>query len=1161
MCAKYQINDCMGRLFLKFYILLLLLLTIVPQGSAENDGSRYAANSVLSKNSWYKIKVSENGVYKLTYADLKKMGISNPANVKIYGYGGWMLDEDFSKPYVDDLPEVSLWMSKDRNSFGEGDYILFYARGTVKWTYSASNQEFVQTQNPYSTESFYFVTESAEGPALMDRKASLQAGTTSATTYSDYALHEKELTNLGQTGRVFYGENFGSKNSQDFKFKLDGATTDPALIRYDFVSKEPITSGVLTLSLNGTLLKTSNSGTTTDYNTVGISINGVANTSQLQSDNTINLTYQKGMNSNTSRINLNYILINYKRKLKPYGAVTLFRNTTNVNNLNYQIQETNSSMLVFDVTDNYKVSKVDTRLSGSTLSFSADNTTLREYALVDLSKDIPKPTVVGKLDKNQNLHALQGADMIIIVQPALQSYAEKLAKLHLDDSGLKSLIVNPTDLYNEFSSGTPDITAYRRFVKMFYDRATISGEGKPKYLLLFGDGCYDNRLIDSRWTQEQRDAMLLTYQASESLLEGASYVTDDYMGFLDDKEGATLANNVLDIGVGRIPVTSATDADAVVEKIKNYMLDANRGVWQNNVTFIADDLIGGSSSTADNTFIKDAETFSKYIETNYPDFTVSKIYEDAYQRVIEGNGARYPDATKALLEKINNGTLALNFIGHGATRSWTHEYVLNYDDILNMNNVKLPLWITATCDFSRFDANDRSGGEAALLNPNGGAIALFSTDRVVLINNNTIMNDCITKHILEKDNGQPARLGDILKNAKAETALAKDSLNKLKFILLGDPALRLSYPGDAYHAEVIEMNGLDASAGNINVRALDSVTVVGRIVNQNGEFVTDFNGIIESTIFDALQDLRTKGNTAGGNTDDSRATDYSAYTNTLFSGKVEVKDGMFKINFIAPKDILYSNNKGKMTFLAFDDQGVRKAQGSFANYTVGGTNSNAPEENNPPVISVLYLNEDSFKNGDAVGQMAKFYAKVSDDSGINLSSGIGHNISLIIDGKTEYDLTPYFVNIGNSSKEGEVEYRLPELSLGNHKLTFRVWDVWNNSTTETVDFVITNDFNTPVYSFEIWGNPAKEFTRFAFNTETPSTDVTVKLAVYSLTGKMVWNNEDSGSADTLGQYIYTWDLMSNGGRVAPGVYICTGIVTVNGKASSIKTRKLMVLSY
>ena len=1139
------------------YIQLLLIIffsSFISLSASDNDGSRYSPNSVLSEGTWYKIQTPTTGVYKLTYDDLKKMGLSNPQNVQVYGYGGWILDEAFSKPYVDDLPKVSLWMSKDPASFGKGDYILFYARGDIKWVYDETLQEFVQTQNPYSFDNYYFVTESTNGPLLMDKQNSLSSNSLNTTTFDDYYLHEEELVNVGKSGRVFYGEDFGVQKNRDFKLPLEGITNDPARIHYDFISKAPLSSGRLEVSVNGTLDKTNYTSVTNDSYVAATDINDVIVKTGLKDDNTLNMNYTRGstMDYNTY---LNYIRVTYRRQLKPYGAVTLFRRATIADNLGFSISDANSSFLVFDVTGNNVVKQIDTQLSGSTLSFAASNNEIKEYALVDLSKTIPTPEVIGKVT-NQNLHASKVADMVIIVQPFLQKYAEQLAKLHSDDSGLTTLIVNPDDIYNEYSSGKPDVTAYRRFMKMFYDRATTDEE-KPKYLLIFGGGTYDNRFIAKRWTESDKKTMTLTYQSEMSLIETASYVTDDYMGFLNDNEGDDLAYAKLNLGIGRLPVRTEQETIDVVAKIEKYIKNENVGIWENNVTFVADDAIAGTNSPqVEKGHMSQSEALANIVSNNYPDFIVDKIYEDAYERVVDGTAVSYPDATEALLDRINKGSLLINYVGHGSTRAWSHENLLTQAEIGKMTNDKLGLWVTATCDFSRFDADATSGGETALFNANGGAIGLFSTVRVVYMSNNKVINQNIINNVFDKEDNSPARLGDILRKAKTEQNLSTD-LNKLKFLLLGDPALRLSYPKDTYKVEVTEVNELEADASTINIQALGNTVIKGQILNQDGDVATEFNGTLESVIFDAIQTLTTKGNTTSG-TNENIAQDYTDYTNQIFAGKTEIKDGLFEIRFVTSKDILNKKGHGKMSFLAYDVSKENQAQGSFENYTVGGVDPNVQPETNPPVISKLYLDNENFVSGDIVTSTPLFYAEVSDDTGINLSTGMGHNMVLILDEDEQFDLTPYFASEDDYNKKGKIQYRMPFLSPGKHSLEFKVWDVWDNLASEIVQFTVVDDAKHSFDSFQIWGNPATDMTRFVFEADKPAVDINIKIYVYSLTGALVWMHESQGAADSLNQYIYEWNLTTGTrGRLIPGIYVCTAHITIDGKTTK-KSLKLII---
>lgn len=1136
-----------------FFIILFLLLSKIPL-EAKNDGTRYAQNSVLSTGNWIKIKIESTGVYKLTYNDLVNMGISNPKNVQVYGYGGEMIDEDFTKTYIDDLPQVAVWMSKPRADFGNGDYILFYGKGDIKWTYNQSRNEFEQTQNTYSFDSYYFITESEAGPLLMNETSSAGTASTVVTTFTDYYLHEKELINIGNTGREFYGENFLYTNSQNFNFNLPGITSDPVILRFNFISKlsSSESSANLEVKYNNKTLKRKKVSYTDNF---ADEINDTIITKNLTENTTINLTYAQGAGS-SKIVRLNFLKLEYSRLLKPYGGVTLFRSKVREEQLGFKISGASDKLLIFDVTNSENPERIKANLSGTDMTFTSSNASIREYAMVNTaSNDIPTPTVVGKVE-NQNLHSLEPKEMVIIVRPFLKKYAEQLAQIHKDDSGLESLIVTPEDIYNEFSSGKPDISAYRRFLKMFYDR---NKDTAPQYLLLFGDGTYDNRFVVEAWTESQKKAMLLAYETTSTLIENSSLVTDDYVGFLDDDEAGVipLSGSTLDIGVGRLPVRSEAEARAVVNKIQTYLTNKDVGFWKNNVAFYADDAIGGGGASAETMHCSDSNELADRMARNYPSFIVNKIYQDNYERIITANGARYPDAQKALLNRINSGVLVLNYMGHGSTRDWTHEAVLTLADVQKLNNKNWPLWITATCDYSRFDDYATSAGETVLLNPQGGAIALITTTRLVYASQNKPLNAAVLNHIFEKKDGKPLRLGDILRNAKKDI----NNINQLKFVLLGDPALRLSYPADTYKVKITEINGMDATDSNIKIEALANNKIKGVIVNQNDEIATDFTGKLESVIFDSELTLKTRGNKLESETSDVSIT-YKDYVNTIYSGTTNIVDGNFSIDFVTPADILYTDGAGKMSFLAYDNAG-NEAQGSFLNYKVGGRYDNVEEDKNPPQIKI-YLNKDDFKSGDKVNMTPMFYAEIYDDTGINLSTAIGHNISLTIDGLKSYNLTSNFVSKeleeGETGVLGMVNFSIPDLTEGKHSLQFRVWDVYNNSTTGSLDFECVTDYKPTIFKFAIEGNPAKESTSFVFYSDLSGSNIEVKYEVYSMTGALQWSHQETGIVTYASEYRYPWDLTtSNGARLQPGMYVCRINVSVDGKVKSSKSEKLIIL--
>ena len=593
------------------------------------DGSRYASKSLLSEGKWVKIRVDKTGIYKLSYADLKNMGFSDPSKVSVHGYGGWPLDEDFSKEYIDDVPSTPVWRGSD--------YLLFYGKGPVKWEYDSSSQTFVHTNNPYSLYGYYFVTD-ATPTNDMTSVAQASGATNRITTYDDYLVHEQELVSLAKSGRELYGEDFSGATPRTLSTfsSIPGITNEDAKVTMSFVSKVTSGTGVASLSINqSNVLDVSIRSNREEYVKALEGVSTAVWKGEKSEKNSVVVSYNSASHNN---VRLNYVRLHFKRTLQPYGAYTFFRSIASIGNVSrFVVQGANANTLVFDVTDAQRVRLMETELNGSELTFSIPAGTLREFVLVRTDQSFISPEVVGEVE-NQNLHALEQKDMIIIAAKAFQTQAERLAEEHRATDGLTVEVVDPQSIYNEFSSGAPDATAYRRFMKMFYDRSVSAGNA-PKYLLLFGDGIYDNRGICSDVKNIARDNMLLTYQSRASLFEYSglfynsnfSYVTDDYYGLLDNvSEEALDKPNSICIGVGRFPVRTVTEATQMVDKVIGYMRNEDRGGWKNQITFVADD--GNNADHYTSSHAEQADELARFIEENHGAFLTNKVYFDAFKR-------------------------------------------------------------------------------------------------------------------------------------------------------------------------------------------------------------------------------------------------------------------------------------------------------------------------------------------------------------------------------------------------------------------------------------------------------------------------------------------------------------------------------------------------
>ena len=1144
------------NLNIKYTALIFCFFVFGPllRSQTMNDGSRYAESSVLSSGKWMQLKVTTNAIYKLTYDEIKKMGFSDPSKVSLFGYGGWMLDEDFTQPYVDDLPEVSVYLHKGSDGvFNSGDYLLFYGRGTIKWKYNTMYDRFEHENNAYSTYGSYFLTETTTGPKEMPSLSSVNSPEITVTTFDDYALHEKDSISVLNSGKELFGESFvGSKQSQTFAFTVPGITSDPGRVCLSFAAA-PLTTTPVSLYIDDNRIMSLDISAVTDsYRKADLRESWRAwdgnKTERIQARVTYN-------SSGQSVAFLNFISLNMKRKLQSYNeAYTFFRNKETLRkNSRYTIANAANSSLVWDITDNFDTRLVSASSEGAQLAFSADaSPLLREYALVDPGKAFPSPEVVGEI-KNQDLHALPQTDYVIITPKTYVAQANRLAKHHREASGLHVTVVQDDWIFNEFSSGVRDASAFRRFVKMFYDRAATEAE-KPKYLLLFGDALYDNRHLTYEGKRRNSENYLLSFQFKESVFEKNSYGTDDYFGFLDDNEGTRLESNIIDIGIGRFPVNSVAQAENAVNKTIAYMKNAQYGNWKNRVIFTADDTDYYTVST-DHSFCnhaKEADSIASILERNHPEYTVSKFYMDAYQPVDVNGKTTYPEAKKSFLSTLSDGCFILNYTGHGSVRAWSAEDMLEVSDVRNMKFENLPLWITATCDFGWFDAINTSAGEEVFLNKNSAGIALFTTSRVVYSDRNLAINKELMKNLFEKRDGNYPRLGDVIKNSKA--VLGSDG-NKLNYILLGDPALRLNYP--EYNVELQEINGIDVSSGTeVNLRALDEVVLTGVVTDVNGNKLDFFNGSLRATIFDSKQQIQSvvQGRDGG-------RFSFTSYPNMIYFGDNEVKDGSFRIQFNVPLDISYTKDHGKMNFYAYDTNNETDANGSFINYVLSGSNDGAVDDDLGPEIVEIFLNTSDFVDGGDVNETPYFFARVFDESGINMTgAGLGHDIMISIDDNPiwSYNLNAYYHPL--SSTEGTVGFSIPALPPGEHVLTFRVWDILNNPAVDTLRFNVVKGMSPEIVELYASLNPAKINTQFLLKHNFPETQMSVEIRVYDLTGRTVWTHTEKGSSGYLKNYPVEWDLSHNGGgRVRPGIYIYRAAINTATSRMATKAKKIIVL--
>lgn len=1094
-------------LFIAFWVLVSL-----PMMAGIHS---YAERSVLADGHWVKIRVSESGVCRMSFSELRSAGLE-PSQVRVFGYGGAQKEQDFSKPNIDDLPQVPVYVGED--------YILFYVQGPISWTYNGSR--FAHTRNTYSDFGYYLLSDDAGDMLLFPEAEAVSGSPTDVTYYSYYQVHDEDSVNLidrtgvSGGGRTFYGEQFAAGQTRTFTFSTPYANGDNSSVYIDMAANAATTSTVKA-KLNNTSSKSIYISSIPDHYTFGVAGTISMNGASEEQNQRVTMQF---VNSNASALAwLNYIEITTPSELVMTGSYMGIRSLVNRNTTNpvrFLLRNATASTQIWDVTDLAAIQRMPTTMVDDQLAWvgtQADG--VHEYIAVNTDgTKFVQAEVVGEV-KNQNLHALNNIDYIIICPEGYEDVSEDLAKAHEAKQAITYAIVTDQQVYNEFSSGTPDATAYRWLMKMLYDRAKNGIGQQPRWLLLMGHGTFDNRKL----LRNSGTSLLLTYQSKNSVNEIKAYATDDYFAYLDDNEGTIDTQGRMDIGVGRLPVESLDEARTTVDKLIQYIRNEQTGKWKNQLVYLADD---GENGTHTETAEKSAEL----VRIKNPDFIVHKIFLDAYPQEVNASGESYPLAKNRVLNLLKNGVLFFNYSGHGGYNAITNESILNLKDIAGMTNKNQAFWLFATCNFAQCDAGKRSAAETAVLNPKGGAIGILAATRTVYASQNTNLNRSVCDTLFGHSDvfHYDMTLGEAISIGK--NLLGSDE-NKLAYVLLGDPCMRLNYPTD-YHVETLtEMDTLNA---------LSVQHVEGRIIDEDLNTVSDFNGKVDITIYDKMQSIPTRDNdNAGG---DPRVIAYNDYPNTIFSGATDVKDGLFNYTFMVPKDIRYNFDNGRIVYYAVtaDSLETAEAVGHFEQFIIGGTGSTVAIDTIGPEMEI-YLNSPAFRNGDKTYATPRFFANLYDENGINTAgAGIGHDLMLIIDDdpKMIYSLNEYFTAANNSYQAGQVSYLMEELANGPHSLTFRAWDLLNNSTTKSLNFIVEAGLDPSIYNVTTYPNPVQQsgVVHLIVNYDQPDELIETEIYLYNTAGQMVYSHkQDNPDAVSInlpslglntGVYIYSVKIKS-----------------------------------
>ena len=1151
-CELVKVPGTYKKTMRRFTVIILSLKCLFATNvSAQRV---YKSNSVLASGVWSKIAVKESGVYKIDVPFLATLGFNtagiSTASIRLFGNGGHMLNEANADIPIDDLVENPVLVADGGDGlFNGNDYFLFYASGPDRWLKDSVNKRFVHQKNIYADSAYYFIMIGGVGKRINSAQVNTSP-TVTVSSFNERIFHELDTINLLSSGKEWLGEEFadapGKTLSRTFSINVPNLiTSSPSTLISNCIARSINVASRFDVRINNQLMQQVNVPST------GAGLYDLfAQQSQQQSDILlpqeslqINYTYVPG--GFNSQGWLNFFEIHARRNivLSSNGQLS-FRDWNSVGNnvCDFVVSNATSNTQVWDITEPLNPLRMQGNFLGSEFRFVNDAVRLREYIAFNPATALI-PRNAGRI-QNQDLHNIQLTDYLIITNNLLLAQAERLASFHRQRN-LKVTVVTTDKVFNEFSSGTQDPVAVRDFVKMYFDKYAATPSNRPKYLLLFGDASFDykNRIINNT-------NLVPAYQSKIFLDPLSTYTSDDFFGFLDNNEdiNSGLVTNLLDVGIGRIPAKNPEEAKNYVDKVINYYSKESLGAWRNNVSFIADD-------EDNNLHLQDAELITATVSAN-PIFNIQKVYLDAFQQESGSAGSRYPAVNETIDNQIASGILIFNFIGHGGSARLAEEVILDQPMINGWSNAtRLPLFVTATCDFAPYDNPFvNSLGENILLRPKTGGIAMMTTTRLVFSFSNRIMNNNYMQFAMQPDaNGKYRSLGEAVMAAKNYTYQnSGDLINNRKFTLLGDPALTLAFP--QFKIRTTRLNSFDPILKTDTLSAGEKVVIEGEVTDNNGAILSSLSGTIYPVVFDKPQTITTKANDPG-----SQQTSFQQQSNILFKGKASVVNGKFNFSFKVPKDINYQYGQGKISYYAED--GTKDGSDHFNGFIIGGSASSIDNDQDGPNIKA-WLNDEKFVNGSIVNQRPVLVLKLADSSGINTSgTGIGHDITAILDNNNNeiFNLNNYYEADLDKYGQGDVRFQLPELQPGIHSLKIKAWDVLNNSSEVILDFSVVNDDELVIDHVLNYPNPFTTKTQFWFEHNKPGQDLFVQIHIFSLTGRVVKTIEKTINTNGNRSWEVDWDGRDDfGDKIGRGVYVYRLKVICTGSKPRIVTEKLVI---
>jgi len=1137
---------------------LLLIVECILFAACLHAQRVYTNTSVLASGNWYKVAVNRQGIYKVDVAFLNRLGVNTNGlqsqSIQLFGNGGGMLPENNALPAADDLVENAVKiMDGGDGVFSGSDYFLFYAPGPDRWLYDSAGSRYRYQKNSYSDQCFYYLNVRGAGKR-MAIESGADIASEQVTTY-DFLYHsETDTINFLKSGREWFGQEFsntpGNATRQNFVVKIPGLLSGQSItIRTNVAARSVGAASGMEVRVNGQALPTLPIPMVSGNFLEAFATNPQqqATINLLAADSLLGLQLSFLPGAFNAQAWLNWLQVNTRAALVMQPGLPLFfrdRPSAGAGKIaRFTVQNTPAATQVWNVTNPLAPVETNSTVSNGSLVFLSEVFTVKEFVAFD-EKALLTPLPMGAVP-NQNLHTSIVADMLLVTHPLLLAEAQRLSSFKTNNNGLRVKVVTTEQVFNEFSSGSPDPSAIRNFVKMYYDRAGGDSTKRPRFLLLLGDASFD-------YKQRLRNNTNLVpgYQSMASVNPLQTYTSDDFFGFLNDIDDINSTTNppLLNIAIGRIPAATPAQAKTVVNKIIQYNNPNALGPWRMQSTFIADDEDG-------NLHFTDAEDISANAALANGLLVQNKIYLDAYKQEGGSGGSRYPAVNQAIINQLNSGSIVWNYSGHGGSQRLADEAIFDRDAVNKLDNSnRLPLFVTATCDFAPYDdPTVASIGDDVLMGNANGAIALTTTTRLVFAFSNKVINNNFLKVLLAPAaNGQYLSIGEALRRAKNETYLQGDVVNNRKFTLLGDPSVVPAFATP--NIQVTTINNLPPS-GNDTLKALNKYLVAGQVTTLGGTVNLTFNGSVYVNIYGPQQQVTLLANDAG-----STAATFLQQPAPFYKGRATVQNGQFSITFIVPKDVNFLPQTGQMVLYA--DNGQTDACQNFTAFKVGGTGSNQLADREGPVIQP-FLNDEKFVNGGLVNQAPLLLLKLTDSSGINTAgTGIGHDITAVIDGneKNILVLNDFYETELNSFQKGTVRFPLTTLTDGAHSIKVKAWDVANNPAEATIDFVVAAEKDLQLSHVFNYPNPFTTRTNFWFQHNQPPGNLTVLIQIFGVTGKLVHQIQRIINATGNRCNEIEWDGKdAYSEKLGKGVYIYKVTVTNSNGKKVTKTEKLYLL--